>query len=300
EPSMENPREILPPPVLEGEMPTYFHVGVLAKLSLLDGYNNGVWRLQTTTRTENDLYLSGFGGGYPLITNACGGMEVLQEMGPYHASLCWLTDQEFLSDVGVQGVAFGGQWISVCKLGAANMADEWQFTGKLKCGFDLNPVKVELEIPIYRQPLFKGYLMLAPAKHFLLGYRTVFDLGVRKFGMHAFCMGFDYQTTEVALKLENFNQLRGSIFQRLGENWAFALKTDLYGNVGQKNFHIGCQYEWEPGSLIKAKITGDARLGFIYQRKLSKGIEVLFNCCFDGKDPLNGDIRLGAAWYFNV
>ncbi|KAH8283149.1 hypothetical protein KR054_012457 [Drosophila jambulina] len=300
EPAKENPTEILPPPVIEGEMPTYFHMGGQAKYCLLEGYKNGKWGLMTTTKTENELYLSSFGEGYPFQPNAYGGMEVLQEMGPYHASLCWMTDQAFLSDLGVRGAAFGGLMSSVLKMGAIT-AEELQVTGKLKCGFDCNPIKVEVEVPLYKQPFFKGYIVMIPAEHFLLGYRTVFDIEVKEFYMHALCLGFDNKSTELCLKLENFELLRGSVFQRLGEKWAVALKSDIYGsNVGLSNFHVGCQYEWDPDTLIKAKITGEARLGLIYKRKLSEGIDVLLNCCFDGLDPLNGKIKLGAAWYFNV
>lgn len=77
----------------------------------------------------------------------------------------------------------------------------FQFSSKLKCGFERNPWKVELEVPIYKQPHFMGYLLVAPAENFLLGYRTVFNVEDRNFAMHGFCLGYDNKTTEVALKL---------------------------------------------------------------------------------------------------
>ncbi|XP_017025434.1 voltage-dependent anion-selective channel-like [Drosophila kikkawai] len=295
----ENLVPIVQPPTVEGEVPSYFQVNALANMSLLNGYENGVWKLQTTTKTKSDLFLSSFGEGYPFLNNAYGGVEALQEMGPFHAALCWLTNQEFLLDLGANDEALSGQWFSVLKFGAAT-AEELQFTAKLRLGFERNPIKMELEVPIYRQPLLKGYLMVVPVEHFALGYRTVFDVNDKKFGMHAFCVGFNNQSTEISLKLENFEHLRGTIFQRLFGKWALALKTDIYGNVDQRNLHVGCQYEWGPGTLIKTKIRGDARLGFIVERKLSEAIRMVYNCSFDGKDPLNGEIRMGAAWYFNL
>ncbi|EDW88001.1 voltage-dependent anion-selective channel [Drosophila yakuba] len=297
----ENKVEILPPPAMEGEMPTYFHVGLLAKMCLTHGYTIGRWKLQCTSKTEKDFYLSSFGEGYPTWNSVYGGLEAYKEQGPFHASLSWLSDGDLLSDLGAHGNALGGSWSAIVKsMVSAGQTDGCKFQCKLKCGFDRNPGKLQIYIPIYREPLLMGYIMLEPAKNYLLGYRTVFNVEDRDFNMHAFCGGFSNDNTEVGLKVENFETLRGSIFQRLGEKWAVALKANLYGNVSARTITVGGQYEWEPGTLLKAKVRGDTRLGFIFQRKLREDIEVLFHVGFDGRDPINGKHKFGASWYFNV
>jgi len=56
-------------------------------------------------------------------------------------------------------------------------------------------------IPIYKEPLLMGYIMMQPVKNYLLGYRTVFNVEDRDFNMHAFCGGYSNDVTEVGLKL---------------------------------------------------------------------------------------------------
>jgi len=111
----ENRVEILPPPPVEGEMPSYFHVGLLAKMCLIHGYSNGLWKLQSTSKTDKDFFLSSFGEGYPTWNSVYGGLEAYKEEGNFHASLAWLSDGYLLSDLGSRGEALGGTWSSVFK-----------------------------------------------------------------------------------------------------------------------------------------------------------------------------------------
>ncbi|XP_017059194.2 voltage-dependent anion-selective channel-like [Drosophila ficusphila] len=298
EENAEKDLEFLPPSPVEGEMASYFHVGFLAKMCLIHGYDHGVWKLQTTSKTENDFYLTSFGEGYPTWNSIYGGLEAYQEKGNYHASLAWLTDRSLLSDLGARGEALGGIWSSILKTNLTT-SDGCECQCKLKCGFERNPGKVELFVPIYREPLLMGYILIEPATNYLLGYRTVFNVEDRKFEMHAFCAGFSNNSTEVGIKLENFEHLRGSIFQRIGEKWALALKTNLYGNVNARHLSFGGQYEWKPGTLLKAKLRGNSRIAFSFQRRIRKDIAVLFHVGFDGNNPINGKHSIGTSWYFN-
>uniref|UniRef100_A0A6P4FRH9 Voltage-dependent anion-selective channel isoform X1 n=2 Tax=Drosophila rhopaloa TaxID=1041015 RepID=A0A6P4FRH9_DRORH len=295
----ENNVEILPPTPEEGEMPTYFHVGLLAKMCLVHGYTIGRWKLQSTSKTEQDFYLSSFGEGYPTLNSVYGGLEAYKEQGIFHGSLAWLSDGDWLSDLGARGNGLGGIWSAVLK-SVVSTSEGCDYQCKLKCGFERKPGKVELYVPIYKEPLLMGYILVEPADHILLGYRTVFNVQDKDFIMNAFCAGYNNDSTEVGLKLENFETVRGSIFQRIGEKWALALKANLYGNVTPKSITVGGQYEWEPGTLLKAKVRGDTRLGFIFQRKIREDIEVLFHVGFEGNDPINGKHKFGTSWYFNL
>jgi len=84
----ENRVEVLPPPPAEGEMPSYFHVGLLAKMCLIHGYSNGLWKLQSTSKTDKDFFLSSFGEGYPTwnsVYGGYGGGDVIVNLGMiYH------------------------------------------------------------------------------------------------------------------------------------------------------------------------------------------------------------------------
>ncbi|XP_017075594.2 voltage-dependent anion-selective channel [Drosophila eugracilis] len=291
--------EILPEPLKESELPTFFHVGLLAKMCLVHGYTNGPWKLQCTSKTEDNFFMSTFGEGYPTWNSVYGGLEIYKEQGNFHGSLAWLTDGFFLSDVGANGKNLGGMWSSVLK-SMITTSDGFKYQCKVKCGFERSPVKMEFYIPIYKEPLFMGYILVEPAKSYVLGYRTVFNVEDKKFDMHSLCVGCIKDSIEVGMKLENFETVRGSIFQRIGSKWALALKANLYGNVNAKLITIGGQYEWEPGTLLKAKLRGDTRLGFIFQRKLREDIEFLFHFGFQGKDPINGKHKVGMSWYFNV
>lgn len=71
----------------------------------------------------------------------------------------------------------------------------------IKCGLEVNPIKLELIVPIHKEPLFQAYAVFAPIENWLLGYRTVYSLEEKGFDMHALCLGFSNGNTELGLKL---------------------------------------------------------------------------------------------------
>lgn len=76
-----------------------------------------------------------------------------------------------------------------------------QFKCKLQAAYERRPFKLELIVPIYKEPLFKGYVLFAAANDWLLGYRTVYNLEEKGFDKHALCVGYSNETTELGLKL---------------------------------------------------------------------------------------------------
>ncbi|XP_052851104.1 voltage-dependent anion-selective channel [Drosophila gunungcola] len=290
--------EIIPSPPAEGEMPSYFHVGALAKECLINGFKLGAWQLQCTTRTNKDCYLSSFGEGYPTVDSVFGGLEAFKEIGNCSVSLSWFTNNEFLSEIGVRAMNLGSQWYALLK-STMGTKDEVTFKTKLKCGFERDPVKVELVVPLYKEPLCMGYILVSPIENWLLGYRTVYNLDDQGFDKHALCLAYNDGITEVGLKLENFGDLRGSIFRRFGEGWAFAIKSNLYGSENVKQFAIGVQYALQNGTLLKAKLREDSRIGFVYQSKIGENIDVKYHAAFDGVDPIDGNHRIGVSWNFH-
>ncbi|BFF94948.1 voltage-dependent anion-selective channel-like [Drosophila madeirensis] len=290
--------EILLPPVHEGEMPTYFHVGGWAKDCLTSGYKFGVWHLRCSTKLDNDVVVSSFGEGNPHLTSVFGGLEVFKQFDNYHTSLAWLTSNELQGELGVRAELAGG--IANSLLGTTlSMTDERLLKGKLKAAFERNPFKIELVVPIVKEPTLMGYVLVAPAANCLLGYRMVYSLAEKAFDKHAFCLGYNNESTEVGLKLENFKDMRGSIYQRIGESWAVALKMNFYGEEQLQKFAIGCQYQLEDGSLLKAKIRDDGNVGVVFQTKIDENIDVMYHVGCEGKAPISGHHKIGASWTFN-
>lgn len=98
---------ILPQPPVDGEMPTYFHVGSCAKECLLRGYKIGAWQIQCRTQVDG-LMLSTYGEAYPKSSDIFGGLEAYKEIGNWHVAVGWLTDKKILACVGLKNNFPGG------------------------------------------------------------------------------------------------------------------------------------------------------------------------------------------------
>ncbi|ALC38689.1 CG17139, partial [Drosophila busckii] len=296
EPAYTEEEEVMPPPLLEGEMPTFFHIGILAKECLIHGYKIGAWHLSTLSKTNKDIDLSSFARAKPDCDTILGGIGTRYKLGPLFLTHDWQTDNIVGTKVGILNKAAGGQILALLR-GSYGIDNDDGFKLEGRFGFERSPLKTEIIAPIYNLPKLMGYVLAQPLDNWVLAYRAVYDVDNMGFDKHAVCVGYTNGDTEVGLKYENFQDLRGSLFQRLGEKWAVALKANLYGE-GEKKFAVGGQYRINDTALVKAKIRQDCHFGLVYQIKLAMSTEILYHFGFNAKDPINGPHKLGVSWNF--
>ncbi|XP_017857142.1 PREDICTED: voltage-dependent anion-selective channel-like [Drosophila arizonae] len=287
--------EIIPPVPLKGEVPTFFHIGRWAKECLITGYRIGVWHIDCTTRVKEELSMYSFGSAKPDFETITGGVGFKEKLGLLTMSQAWLT-HEFFSSIGLQKRtdSIGGEAI----LRALYNRAETAYKIDLLCGVERSPVRIKVIAPIVHVTKIMGYALWQPAENFMLAYRTAFDFEEKSFEKHAFGVGYNNRSTELALKFEDFQDLRGSIFQRLSDQWAIAVKASLsqWENV---EYSIGCQCMVKDSALIKAKITSQGYLAFVYQQSFTDSVRIMYHFGLSLDDPIKSNHKFGISWSIN-
>ncbi|EDW64756.1 voltage-dependent anion-selective channel [Drosophila virilis] len=285
--------EVIPPPPLEGEMATYFHIGGWAKECLITGYKIGAWHFDCTTQLTDKLGIYSFGNGKPNYYGVSGGVGLREKLGIFHMCQAYHTNA-YVGAFGVRSTVVGCLANAMLR-GTYGPHDEPEVTLDLHTGLERSPIKMDVIVPILKSPKLMGYVVLQPLQNYLLGYRAVYDFDNMGFDMHALCVGFNNGSSELSLKLENFKELRGSIFQRIGERWAVALKANIYGE-NEKQFAIGGQYKIQDNALLKAKVRDDGFVGMVYQVNVSENIGIMYHVGLEVGSPINGDHKVGISW----
>ncbi|XP_017857113.1 PREDICTED: voltage-dependent anion-selective channel-like [Drosophila arizonae] len=285
--------EIIPAPVLPDEMPTYFHIGVLAKECLVNGYKIGAWHFDCTTDIGDNLALYSFGTGKPQFKNVFGGVGAREYLGSLSLTQVWMTDG-LVGMVGLENELYGGTANTLLRA-AYEQNDRSGVKVELHSGYEVTPFKFHMIIPVLREPKLMGYVLLNPFKQYLLAYRAVYDIENKGFDKHAIGLGFYNGSTEWSLKLENFEDLRGSVFQRLGDRFAIAAKVNCYKSE-EKQYAIGAQVTLFENVIIKAKYRHDGFFGMVYQQTLNDNIAIMYHFGFAIKDPFKGDHKFGLSW----
>ncbi|XP_064542032.1 uncharacterized protein LOC135431053 [Drosophila montana] len=285
--------EIIPKQSLEGEMPTFFHVGRWAKQCLTTGYGIGAWHIDCTTNVSEKLGLYSFGSAKPDFYNVAGGVGIREKLGIFNLYQTWQT-QGWLSTIGVRTEAAGG--LANAMLRATYIPQNNDGVNvELYSGYERPPVKFDVIIPIWNVPKFMGYVLLHLADKYMFAYRSVFNINDLEFEKHVLCLGYQDENYEYGLKLEDFKELRGSMFLRVGERWAFALKAHLYREQG-RHFSVGGQYKIHDDGLFKMRIRDDGFLGLVYQAVLSENIDIMYHVGVNAKSPLDGSHKFGVSW----
>lgn len=87
-----NPEETIPPRPLENEMPTFFHIGGLAKQCLVAGYEFGAWHIDCSTSIGDNIGLYSYGAGRPEYNNVSGGVGIREKVGIFNMSQGWQSE----------------------------------------------------------------------------------------------------------------------------------------------------------------------------------------------------------------
>ncbi|XP_030557357.1 voltage-dependent anion-selective channel-like [Drosophila novamexicana] len=293
EPRSSSDGEVIPKQPLEGEMPTFFHVGKWAKQCLTTGYDFGAWHIDCTTNVSEKLGLYSFGSARPDVRNVAGGVGIREKLGIFNLYQTWQTNG-LLSTLGVRTEAAGG--LANAMLRATYIPQNNDGVNvELYTGYERPPVKLDVIIPVLNVPKFMGYVLLHLADNYMFAYRSVYNINDMEFEKHVLCVGYQNENTEYGLKLENFKELRGSLFQRVGERWAFALKAHLYREQG-RHFSVGGQYKIHEDGLLKMRVRENGFMGLVYQAILSENIDVMYHVGINAKSPLDGNHKFGVAW----
>ncbi|XP_064541972.1 voltage-dependent anion-selective channel-like [Drosophila montana] len=288
-----NPEETIPPPPLEAEMPTFFHIGGWAKQCLVSGYEFGAWHFDCSTGAGDNIGLYSFGAGRPEFKDVSGGVGIREKVGIFNMSQGWQSGG-ILGTLGLRSPLVDGVANAMLR-GIYDIQGEDGAKIELYSGYEHSPVKFDMIIPILNVPRLMGYVLLQLAENYLLAYRTVYNFDDSAFEKHALCAGFNNDKTELSLKFEDFKDWRVSIFQRIGERWAVALKADIYSEDDME-IAIGGQYEVHENALLKMKVRYDGFLGLAYQVHLSENIAIRYHAGLNVSDPIKGDHKIGLSW----
>ncbi|EDW64755.1 voltage-dependent anion-selective channel [Drosophila virilis] len=288
-----NPEETIPPQPSENEMPTFFHIGGLAKQCLVAGYEFGAWHIDCSTNIGDNIGLYSYGAGRPEFNDVSGGVGIREKVGIFNMSQGWQSDG-IMGTLGLRAPLVEG-------VANAMLRGIYDIQGgdggklELYSGYEHTPIKFDMIIPLLNVPRFMGYVLLQLAENYLFAFRMVYNINDSAFEKHALCAGFNNNNTELSLKLEDFKDWRGSIFQRLGERWAIALKADIYKDDDMQ-VAIGGQYAVHENALLKMKVRSDGFLGLAYQVHLSENIAILYHAGLNVSDPIKGGHRIGLSW----
>ncbi|XP_017859680.1 PREDICTED: uncharacterized protein LOC108611501 [Drosophila arizonae] len=288
----------LGPYYLDGDMPSYNFIGKLARQCLVNGYKLGTWRFDCTSELGENAKLYSFGAGKPNSKSVVGGFEFGERLGMFHLSQAFRTDGLF-GTLGMRSEIFGGLGLSMLR--AIYNHDEEnkddRLTLEVQAALEFDPFKIELIAPLINGSMVSGYTYYEhPSEIFICSVGAVVDVPKLEVNWHELGVGIrsEQDYTEIGLKLENFKNIKGSIFQRISENIVLAVMARMTEWKDLK-VTIGGQYEIDDEKIIKARICSTGYMGIVYQVDLNESIQFMTHVGFNVKHLVDGTHTFGVA-----
>nr|AWG72115.1 voltage-dependent anion channel [Recilia dorsalis] len=271
--------------------PTYGDLGKSARDVFGKGYNFGLWKLDVKTKTASGVEFSTGGVSNQETGKVFGTLETKYKVKEYGLTFTekWNTDNVLVTEVTAQDFMKGVK-VSLDSSFKPQTGDK---TMKAKTEFKNQTLSTNVDLdfkagaPTVNASAVLGY------QGWLAGYSTKFDSQKSKIVGNSFALGYSAGDVVFHTSVDNGQEFGGSIFHKVNPNFETAVNLAWSAGNNDTRFGIGCKYNLDSETAVRAKVNNNSQIGLSYQQKLREGVTMSLSTLIDGKNFNEGGHKIG-------
>lgn len=274
--------------------PSYADLGKNARDIFGKGYHFGLWKLDCKTKTSQGVEFSTGGHSDQESGKVFGSLETKYKLKEYGLSFTekWNTDNTLFTEVTLQDKLLEGLKLTF-ECGFAPQSGNK--SGKIKAAFVHDQVNINADSTIdIKGPLVNAAGVFA-YQGFLAGYQTAFDAEKSKLTANNFAFGYSAGDFIIHTNVNDGQEFGGSIYQKCTDKLDTGVQLAWSSGSNATKFGIGCKYNLDKETAVRAKVNNASQIGLGYQQKLREGITLTLSTLIDGKNFSNGGHKVGVA-----
>lgn len=274
--------------------PSYADLGKNARDIFGKGYHFGLWKLDCKTKTSQGVEFSTGGHSDQESGKVFGSLETKYKLKEYGLSFTekWNTDNTLFTEVVLQDKLLEGLKLTF-ECGFAPQSGNK--SGKIKAAFVHDQVNLNADSTIdIKGPLVNAAGVFA-YQGFLAGYQTAFDAEKSKLTANNFAFGYSAGDFIIHTNVNDGQEFGGSIYQKCTDKLDTGVQLAWSSGSNATKFGIGCKYNLDKETAVRAKVNNASQIGLGYQQKLREGITLTLSTLIDGKNFSNGGHKVGVA-----
>ncbi|XP_046674780.1 voltage-dependent anion-selective channel-like [Homalodisca vitripennis] len=127
----------------------------------------------------------------------------------------------------------------------------------------------------------------------LAGYSTKFDSQKSKITGNNFALGYAAGDLVFHTSVDNGQEFGGSIYHKVNPNFETAVNLAWSAGNNDTRFGIGCKYNLDHDTAVRAKVNNASQIGLSYSQKLREGVTISLSTLIDGKNFNEGGHKVG-------
>lgn len=92
---------------------------------------------------------------------------------------------------------------------------------------------------------------------------------------------------------DNGQEFGGSIYHKVNPNFETAVTLAWSAGNNDTRFGIGCKYNLDSDTAVRAKVNNASHIGLSYAQKLREGVTISLSTLIDGKNFNEGGHKVG-------
>nr|ABD98775.1 putative mitochondrial porin [Graphocephala atropunctata] len=271
--------------------PTYGDLGKNARDVFGKGYHFGLWKLDVKTKTSSGVEFSTGGVSNQETGKVFGTLETKYKLKDYGVTFTekWNTDNVLVTEVSAQdfmkGVKVSLDTSFKPQTGDKSLKAKTEFrnqTASVNCDLDF-----KAGAPVINAAAVLGY------NGWLAGYTTKFDAQKSKITGNSFALGYAAGDLVFHTSVDNGQEFGGSIYHKVNPNFETAVNLAWSAGNNDTRFGIGCKYNLDHDTAVRAKVNNASQIGLSYSQKLREGVTISLSTLIDGKNFNEGGHKVG-------
>ncbi|XP_066992475.1 voltage-dependent anion-selective channel [Anabrus simplex] len=274
--------------------PPYPDLGKDARGIFSKGYHFGLIKLDCKTKTSSGVEFSTGGVSNQETGKVFGSLETKYGVKEYGLTFSekWNTDNTLGTEISLQDSIAKGLKVSFDATFAPQTGEK---SGVVKSEFKNDVCALNCDVDLD----FCGPRILASAvlgyNGWLAGYQTGFDTQKSKITQNNLALGYTAGDFILHTNVDNGQEFGGSIFHKVSSWLQTAIQIAWSSDGNETRFGIGCKYDIDRDSAVRAKVNNASQIGIGYSQKLREGITVSLSALIDGKNFNQGGHKIGVA-----
>lgn len=273
--------------------PVYADLGKSARDVFGKGYHFSLLKLEAKTKTSTGVEFTS--GGFSNLDSGkvLGSLETKYKVSDYGLTFTerWNTDNTLGTEVSIQDQIAKGLKVTFDTTFAPHTGKK---TGILKSEFKHESAAINADVDLCGGPTVHasavcGYL------GWLAGYQASFDMSKSQLTRNNFSIAYVAKDFALHTNINDGQDFGGSLYQKVNSDLETGVQMAWNAGSNATRFSLGCKYQLDCDSSVRAKIDNSSQLGLGYQQKLRPGVTVTLSTLIDMKNFNQGGHKLGLA-----
>lgn len=273
--------------------PVYADLGKSARDVFGKGYHFSLLKLECKTKTSTGVEFTTGGSSNLDSGKVVGNLETKYKIGEYGLTFTerWNTDNTLGTEIAIQDKIAAGLKLTFDSTFAPQTGKK---TGIVKAEYKHDSAAINADVDLNGGPTVNGSAVCGHMG-WLAGYQMSFDMSKSQLTRNNFSIAYVAKDFSLHTNVNDGQEFGGALFQKVNPQLETGVQLAWTAGSNATRFGLGCKYQLDDDSAVRAKINNASQLGLGYQQKLRKGVTVTLSSLIDIKNFNQGGHKLGLA-----